>query len=353
MRIASGRIAAAVLATLAVASTLIGCSSGSTSPTGASATGGEAVSQAVNHDSVLASALDLIPDVHNANVMYTDWSMLGHQGTNAPNTASFAGALLNADAQLQRNLGFRSTDAQWELDVELPGRAPLVVLNFGPHADLSGVGSKLTRLGFHADGPLYTGSRDTERLLAYGLWNVGIDARRHLLAESADTSAIRSVLTAPTQSLGADSEITPLLAVASARISHVATAAIAVGPAACVQLVRLLRVPTPAELAAVRKYFHGTFTPPQAEITALAGPASTTALDALTFPDQGTAQANRAGRSAASKVISGTMFGGATGLAVTSTAVTGRVLSFNMTAGQPHDFPQLVDSNGLGVDICP
>lgn len=67
------------------------------------------------------------------------------------------------------------------------------------------------------------------------------------------------------------------------------------------KLTGLIRLPTPEELAALRRFFHGTFTPPQAEIT----------------------------------------------------AVTGRVLSFDMTATQPCDFPDLVDYNGLGVDICP
>jgi hypothetical protein len=145
----------------------------------------------------------------------------------------------------------------------------------------------------------------------------------------------------------------PLLTVASAGLGRIATASIALGPAACVKLAELVRMPTPAKLAAARKFFHGTFTPPQAEITALAGPAGTTALDALTFPDQRTAQANRASRSAASKVTGGIMFGGSTGIRVTGTAVTGRVLSFDMTARRPHDFPELVDYNGLGVDVCP
>jgi hypothetical protein len=36
-----------------------------------------------------------------------------------------------------------------------------------------------------------------------------------------------------------------------------------------------------------------------------------------------------------------------------STAVTGRVLRFKLTAGQPRDFPKLVLYNDLGVDICP
>jgi hypothetical protein len=43
-------------------------------------------------------------------------------------------------------------------------------------------------------------------------------------------------------------------------------------------------------LAALRKLFTGTFTRPQAEMTALPDPAGTTALDALTFPDQGIAR---------------------------------------------------------------
>lgn len=352
MRLATGWMAAAVLTTLAVASTLTGCSSGDTSSTGTSATGSEATGQAVIRDSGLASALDLIPDIHGGNVMYTDWSMLGHQDRNDPGTASFAGAFLAVDTLLQRDLGIRSTDAQRELDVEWPSRPPLIVLGFGPHTDLSGLAGRLTRLGFHADGSLLTGSRTPKGLWAYGLHNIGIDPRRHVLAESADATALRSVLTAPAHPLGRASEIIPLLALASARLGRVATASIAVGPAACVKLIRLIRLPTPAELAYARKFFHGTFTP-QAEITALAGPADTTALDALTFPDRRTAQANRASRAAASKVTSEMMFGGSTGIKVASTAVTGRVLSFDMTAMQPHDFPELADYSVLGVDICP
>jgi len=351
VRIATGWMAAAVLATFAAASTLIGCSSGGTSSTGRSATGGKAVGQAVIHSSGLASALDLIPDIHDGNVMYTDWSMLGHQDRNDADTASFGGAFLAVDTLLQRDLGIRSTDAQWELDVERPGRLPLMVLGFGPHPDLSGLAGKLTSLGFRAERSLFTGSPDPK-----GLWasSIGIDPRRHVLAWSADATAVRSVLTAPARPLGRASEMIPLLTLAAARLGRIATAAIAVGPAACVKLTELVgRMATPAELAAVRKFFHGTFTPPQAEVTALAGPADTTALDALSFPDQRTAQVNRASRSAASKVTSGIILGGSTGIRVTGTAVTGRVLSFDMTAMQPHDFPDLVDYDGLGVDVCP
>jgi hypothetical protein len=349
VRFATGWMIAAVLTTLAVASTLIGCSSG-----GTSASGSKAVGQAVIRSSGLASALDQIPDIHVGNVRYTDWSMLGHQDRNDPNTASFAGAFLAVDTLLKRDLGIRSTDAQWELDVERPSRLPLSVLGFGPHTDLSGLAGKLTRLGFHADGSLFTGSPDPKGLWAYGVRIIGIDPRRHVLAWSADATAVRSVLAVPGHPLGRASEMIPLLTLASARLGRIATASIAVGPAACVKLTELVgRMSTPAELAAVRKFFHGTFTPPQAEITALAGPAETTALDALTFPDQRTAQANQASRSAASKVTSGIMFGGSIGIRVTGTAVTGRVLSFDMTARQPHDFPELVDYNGLGVDVCP
>lgn len=351
VRIATGRMVAAVLTALAVASTLSGCSSGGTSATGMSATGSKAVSPAVIHSSGLVQALDLIPDMHGGNVMYTDWSMLGHQDRNDPNTASFAGAFLAVDTLLQRDLGIRSTDAQWELDVERPSRLPLMVLGFGPHADLSGLAGKLTRLGFHAERSLFTGSPSPK-----GLWasSIGIEPGRRMLAWSADATAVKSVLTAAGHPLGRASEMIPLLTLASARLGRIATASIAIGPAACVKLTELVgRMATPADLAAARKFFHGTFTPPQAEITALADPADATALDALTFPDQRTAKANRASRSAASRVTSGIMFGGATGIRVTGTAVTGRVLSFDMTARQPYDFPELVDYHGLGVDVCP
>jgi hypothetical protein len=353
MRGATGLVAAVL--TLAVASTSIGCSSGATFSTGTSAAGGEGAGQAAIRGSGLASALDLIPDIHDGNVMYTDWSLLGHRDQNDPNTASFAGSLVATDTllQQQRALDIKSTDVRWELDVLWPSGAPLIVLGFAPRTDLSGLAGKLTRLGFHADGSsLFTGSRATLRL--YDLFSIGIDVRRHLLAESGDVTRLRSVLSAPALPLASASEIVPLLELAAARLGRIATAAIAVGPAACVKLTGLLGPKaTRAQLAHARQFFHGTFTPPQAEITALAGPADTTALDALTFPDQRMAEANRAGRSAASKVTTEMRFGGSTRVAVTGTAVTGRVLSFDMTAMQPHDFPELVDYGDLGVDICP
>lgn len=77
---------------------------------------------------------------------------------------------------------------------------------------------------------------------------------------------------------------------------------------------------------------------------------ATMATGRADLPDQRTAQASR---SAASKVTSGMMSGDSARISVTGTAVTGRVLSFDMTAIQPRDFPELVDYNGLGVDICP
>ncbi|HEY7262457.1 MAG TPA: hypothetical protein VH589_13355 [Trebonia sp.] len=346
---------AATVLTLAVAATSIGCSSSGTFSTATSATGGEGASQAAIRGSGLASALDLIPDIHDGSVMYSDWSMVGHRDQNDPNTASFAGSLVATDTLLQQQsaLDIKPADVQWELDVLWPSGAPLIVLGFAPRTDLSGLAGNLTRRGFHADGPsLFTGSLATERL--YGLSNIGIDARRHLLAESGDVTRLRSVLTAPARPLANASEVVPLLALAAARLGRIATAAIAIGPAACVTMAELLGLhATRAQLARMRQFFHGTFTPPQAEITALAGPAGTTALDALTFPDQRTAAANRASRSAASEVAAGMRFGGSAPVTVTGTAVTGRVLSFDMTAAQPHDFPELVDYSDLGVDVCP
>jgi hypothetical protein len=115
-------------------------------------------------------------------------------------------------------------------------------------------------------------------------------------------TAIRSVLAGPVSSLGQAPAVTPLLALASARLGHIATAFVSVGPTACITLSGLMGArATRQVLDALRKFFPGTFTAPQAEITALASPAGKTALDALTFPSAGTAQANKASRSAAQK----------------------------------------------------
>jgi hypothetical protein len=101
-------------------------------------------------------------------------------------------------------------------------------------------------------------------------------------------------------------------------------------------------------LAALRRQFKGTFTRPQAEITAIGDSAGTTALDALTFPDQAAARANQAGRSAAVKVFN---VNDPNGIRVTDSTVTGRVLSFTLAAGQPHGIEQRVLYNTLGVDV--
>src|SRR6266700_5515507 len=131
--------------------------------------------------------------------------------------------------------------------------------------------------------------------------NIGIDTGRHLLGGGGDVAAIRAVLAGPANSLANAPAVAPLLNLAATKLGHVATATLRAGSDACVRLTRLVGWPraNPAVLAAVRKYFTGTFTPPQAELTALANPTDTTALDALTFADQATAQANQAGRSAA------------------------------------------------------
>lgn len=365
MRIATKRTSAAVLAALAVATTLTGCSSGGRSTGGTSANDtsaggtsahGRAAGQLSIHASGLASALDLVPDMPDGYAMYTDWSMLGHQDRNGADTASFAGELLADDDQLQRDLGIRSTYAQWELDVTRVGRPPLVVLGFGRHTDLSGLAGRLTRLGYHADGSIFTGpaSYNPGRIWAIALRNIGIDSRRHLLVGGPDGGAVRSVLAGPAHPLGHASAVIPLLALASARLGRIATASTTVGSMACVRLTALIGMhATPEMLAVLRKRLPGTFTPPQAEITALASPTDKTALDAMTFPDHGTARANQRSRLAASKVLTGFALGDPAEVRVTGTAVTGRVLRFKLTAGQPRDFPELVLYSDLGVDVCP
>jgi hypothetical protein len=360
MRIATKRTSAAVLAALAVATTLTGCSSGGRS-TGGTSTGGtsahgRAAGQLSIHASGLASALDLVPDMPDGYAMYTDWSMLGHQHRNGADTASFAGELLADDDQLQRDLGIRSTYAQWELDVTRVGRPPLVVLGFGRHTDLSGLAGRLTRLGYHADGSIFTGSApyNPGRIWTIALRNIGIDSRRHLLVGGPDGAAVRSVLAGPAHPFGHASAVIPLLALASARLGRIATASTTVGSMACVRLTALIGMhATPEMLAVLRKRLPGTFTPPQAEITALASPTDKTALDAMTFPDHGTARANQRSRLAASTVLTGIALGDPAEVRVTGTAVTGRVLRFKLTAGQPRDFPELVLYSDLGVDVCP
>jgi len=365
LRIVTKRTSAAVLAALTVATMLIGCSSsgrstGGMSASGASAGGtsarGGAAGQLSIRASGLASALDLVPDMPAGYAMYTDWSMLGHQDRNDAGTASFAGELLAGDAQLQRDLGIRSTYAQWELDVTRAGRPPLVVLGFGRHTDLSGLAGRLTRLGYHADGSIFTGpaSYSPGRIWAIALRNIGIDSRRHLLVGGPDAAAVRSVLAGPAHPLGHASAVIPLLAQASARLGRIATASTTVGSVACVRLTALFGLhATPEAVAVMRKRLPGKFTPPQAEITALASPTAKTALDAMTFPDHGTARANQRSRLAASKVLTGFALGDPAAVRVSSAAVTGRVLRFKLTARQPRDFPQLVLYNDLGVDICP
>jgi hypothetical protein len=149
--------------------------------------------------------------------------------------------------------------------------------------------------------------------------------------------------------------VVPLLAHLAARQGRTATAAIAVGSAACVPLTNVIgkSYANPAVLAAVRRRFPGTFTPPQAEIIALTDPTDTTALDALTFPDHRTAQANQASRSAAAQTLNAIAFGDTNQVRATGSAVTGRVLSFDLTANQPSAVPQRVMTSTLGVDLCP
>ena len=142
--------------------------------------------------------------------------------------------------------------------------------------------------------------------------------------------------------------MTPLLALAATRLDRIATASVAVGSAACVTLSDVIGKgrATPAMLDAVRKQFPGIFTPPQAEITAVADLADTTALDALTFPDQHTAKANQASRTAAAQQYSALAYGAEDAIRATGSAVSGRVLSVALATKAPHDFPRRVVTNG-------
>lgn len=338
-------MAAAVLGILIVTATLTGCSSSN----------GPSDSTTPTRTSSLASALDLVPDMPDGYALFTDWSMAGHGDHPDPKTALFAKQLLTVDDALQQDLGIRSTNADWELDVWQPGRPATVVLRYEAHTDLAGLPGKLTRSGYHADGSIFTGSPEPARMWTVPLRNIGIDPGRHLLIGGSDASAVRSLLAGSAHSLGHADAVTPLLALASIRLERIGTAAIVVGPSACVALADLIGKgrATPAMLAAVRERFTGTFTPPQAKITALADPTSTTELAALTFPDHDTAQANQAGRSAAAQMGSAMVYGNQDEIRATGSTVTGRVLSFNLTAKQPQDFPHQVMANGLGVDICP
>jgi hypothetical protein len=334
------RTTLAVLVVLA----LTGCSA-----SGSAATAPERSTWVRGFD--LAAALDDVPDVGDGYVFYTDWSMLGHQ-----TTTSFAGGLVDFDDQLRRDVGIRSTDARWELDIQPVHRPSVEVLGYDTDTDLSGLTAKLTRLGYRADGSILTGPTSgvsQEHQWMIRLRTIAIDPRRHLLVGSSDATAVRSLVAAPSHPLGRAESVVPLLAQVTAGLGRTATAAIAVGSTACVPLASILGAhATPAVLAAARQRFPGTFTPPLAEITAMAGPTETTALDALTFPDQHTAQANQAARSAASQALGG-IFGDANEVRATGSAVTGRVLRVDLTAKQSRALLQRVLNRTLGVDLCP
>jgi hypothetical protein len=336
------------LAALAVTTAVCGCASSSGTPPDGS---GGVVDQTLARTSALASALDSIPDLSNVSVAFTDWAMLDHRAATNPNAAPFAEELLWGDNDMQKDLGIRSTSADWEIDLWPPGgRAGTFVLGFERHTDLAGLAGKLTRFGYHQDGPIFTGKFDRRHMWTLGLRNIGIDTGRQLFVGGPDASAVRSVLAGSASPLGHDGSVTPLLALAAARLDRIATASVVVGSGACVRLAGLVRNASPVLLANLRKRFTGTFTPPQAELTALNDPAAATAFDALTFPDHGAAQANKASRSAAAKVLNDLDAGG---IRVTGSRVTGRVLGFTVAAGQPHGVVQGVEARTLGVDICP
>ena len=352
-RVNIARTVVAALAALAVTTPLFGCSTGGGLSDGAPPGGsGGVADQALAHTSVLASALDVIPDLPNVSVSFTDWAMLGHRAPADTYADPFASALVGTDIAMKKDLGFGTTSADWEIDLwPAGGRAGTFVLGLDRHTDLAGLAGKLARFGYRANGPILTGAWDQRHLWTLGLRNIGIDAGRRLLVGGPDASAVRSVLAGSGSPLGHDGSVTPLLALAAARLVRIATALVVVGSGACIGIPGLLgHRASPAQIEFLRKQFTGTFTRPQAEITALKDSASPTAVDALTFPGHHAAQANKASRTAAANKLNLLDAGG---IWVTGAAVTGRALGFTLAAGQRNDIMQAVRSDRLGVDVCP
>jgi hypothetical protein len=168
----------------------------------------------------LASALDLVPDMPNGYALFTDWSMLGHGDRADAKTAVFADQLLTVDDVLQQDLGIRSTNADWELQVWQPGRPPTAVLHYDARTDLTSLPGKLTRFGYKPDGAVLTGSPDPARIWTVRLRNIGIDPGKHLLVGGADATAVRSLLAGSDRSLGHADAVIPLLASASASLGQ-------------------------------------------------------------------------------------------------------------------------------------
>jgi hypothetical protein len=299
-------------------------------------------------DNPLATALSAVSTMVSGRVSFTDWSLLG--GKDSTNVA-FAGQLVSSDDQLQEDLGFRSTDAQWELDVVYP-RASIVMLHFD--TGLVVVQDKLRRLGYHQDGKIFTHSADPSRIWTLTLGAVGVDVDKHLLVGGNEPVLVKDALGTPGDTFAQNFMVKPLLNLATKKLAHIATASVGIGTYACVPLTALVgKTATPAMLATVRNQLKGTFTDPDAEITAMAGATDTTALDAMSFTNEQTAKNNQAGRTAAAQLVNAMQTGGAGMYQATNGTVTGPVLSFDLTAQRPGEFAQRINNGGLGVDVCP
>ncbi|MCP2329219.1 hypothetical protein HDA40_007726 [Hamadaea flava] len=294
-------------------------------------------------DSTLAAALDVVPELADANALFTDWDALGHKDSGA-----FAAALLRDDDALRRDLGIRSIDADWELDLWQPGTATTAILHYA-EADLAALPGKLTGLGYHADGAVYTGTMDQRHMWTIPARTIGVDLDRRLLVAGPDATTVRSVLAAPPHPLGRLDALKPLLSAVAAR--PVLTAAMSVGSAACRKLDRLVSKgrATPEQMQAVRGLFSGPFTAPQAQLIAVT--SATTAYAGMTFADERAAAANREGRAAAVRTVGG-LAGDPDGIQVTGSSVSGRVLGFDLKAQDSQTFRKRVTAGTLGVDVC-
>ncbi len=303
----------------------------------------------------LAAALALTPQAASA-VLYTDWSALGH-GNVAQQAPEFAGALVSSDLPIQSDLGFRSTDAQWEADLTLPESAPVTVLKFDPKTDLRKIADRLITFGYqqsHTNGyDLLKRSAmptDTNRIWQIWMRAVGLDRARHLLVASGDPKMVQSVLDGG-PSLGSRADVRT----AVRHVGMVVGAAVSTGDAACPPVGSLTgKSATSYALAVLRQKFSalGSYSPFTVDVIGVPDAAAHTGTAALVFHDSAAARTNRQARSAAPPVVSQALGASPDALVVDSSSVDGPVLTLSLKTAGPQVLPQAVYRRSLGFDVC-
>lgn len=325
-------VAAALAATAVVA-----CSSSSSPSTG------------------LAAALDVVPR-DATSVLFTDWAAF-HKG--APNGPTFAGGLVDYDALLATDLGFRSADALWEADVTRPNAGPATVLRFPDKTDLAAVESRLARFGYtktSAGGhDVLTGrglsaSASIEHGWQIPMQAVAIDANRHLLVAGGAAGTVNGIFSG-----GKSLASRPDVQAVAKQVSNAVSAFVAVDKQACLPITALLGGhSTPQLTARIRQQIAplGTFTPFTAEAVAVLSTSGDTGKAALAFPDASAAKANAKGRAAAPAVVNHLEQGQSNAIRVTGTSVSGAVLTLTLQSSSPRVLPQAVQTRALGLDLC-